>query len=156
MLKSKGVGWGGGLKNEWRKFSHSSPGCLSFLFSVFIVHFAPSSHQLFSLRACLPPGRARRAPRRSTTEAPRRRTKRRASTTRRWTGGSSCVTRGTWSPPSGQSDSSVQLQGPCSGTGSLLLSKLFHPLLIYIPIYMLLISFHLLRPQAYLLDRTQD
>lgn len=120
------------------------------------MSFSPSCHQLFSLRACLPPGRARRAPRRSTTEAPRRRTKRRASTTPQWTGGSSCVTRGTWSRPSGQWDSPIQLQGSCSGTGLLLLSQLFCLLPICRPISLVLIPLPFLCPQAYLLDRTQD
>lgn len=79
---------------------------------------SPLCPQPFLHRAYLPPARARRAQRRSAMKTPRRRTRRRVSTTQRWTGGSSCVTPGTWSPPSGQGSWSS-----CNSWGLFLMSS---------------------------------
>lgn len=55
-------------------------------------------------RGCLRPDRVRRAQPPCTTTARWTETRTTASTTPRWTGGSSCATPGTWSPPSGQQE----------------------------------------------------
>lgn len=74
----------------------------------------PVFPQPFLRRGCSRPGPGRRAPRLYTTTAPPTRTRTTASTTPRWTGGSSRATPGTWSQLSGQLRSTTpQTFGVC-------------------------------------------
>lgn len=77
------------------------------LLFIFLLQHSPSPcwhPQHFSPHGFSRPDRVRRARPPCTTTARGTKTRTTASTTPRWTGGSSCATPGTWSPLSGQKE----------------------------------------------------